>query len=292
MSERRACDILGQHRSTQRYKCTRVDADAALAAALREISAKHRAWGYKLAHRYLRRKGWVVNRKRVLRVWQLEGLAAQRPRKKRPKLPGDAKNSIWSFPAERPNHVWAIDFKSERLADGRPYRVLNVLDEYTRRSVDTLVDFSITSKKLQDFLQGLFRAHGRPANLRTDNGPEFVTPDLEKWATAHSITLRPVDVASPEQNGLVETFHRTLEREILGLEHFPSILEARTVINNWRVKIYNSDRPHSSLQDLTPNEFLQACRRASRTGDTLPKPTPERRAKRNRATATPVGGRE
>lgn len=290
LSERRACRIIGQNRSTQRYESTRPGGDDPLVQALRKISADHRAWGYKLAYRQLRRKGWHVNRKRVERLWRLHGLKAQRPHRRRGRVPGEALNSIWALPATAPNHVWAIDFKHGRLEDGRSFRIFNVFDEFGRRSVGTLVDWSIGSRKVQRYLQGLFRAHGKPRIIRTDNGPEFITQELADWALDKGIELRAVEVASPQQNGLVERFHNTLENELLAWERFPTILEARVVIDNWRIKVYNADRPHSSLNDLTPNEFLLEYRRARRMGEELPQSTPVRSPVRARIRAAPAEG--
>lgn len=257
---------------------------------MRHVSKQHPTWGYEQVCRQLKRKGWDLNRKRAHRVWRDNELGKRPKARRKAQVPGNAENSIWAHPSTAPNDVWAIDFKQERLSSGRKYRVLNVFDEYTRRAVGALVQFSVTSSAVEQFLQSLFRAYGKPRYIRTDNGPEFITQSLADWAASHGIELRAVDVASPQQNGLVEAYHKTMEAELLGLEHFDTILEARTVINNWRQKVYNSDRPHGSLQGRTPNEFMEACRRARRTGDTLPQPTPRRRPRRAGVGSAPAEG--
>ncbi|WP_366636859.1 IS3 family transposase [Aquisalimonas sp.] len=272
LSQRRACTILGQHRSTQRYLPTRPEQDAALVAELRRLSRRHKAWGYKMAYKHLRRKGWKINRKRVERVWREAGLTARHvKRRSGKKASGSADNAIWNLPAERPNHVWACDFKTERLANGRPYRILNVIDEYTRRSLGRVVAHSIGARRVQQELTRLFRAHGRPELFRTDNGREFIAESLVQWLSDRGVTAIPVEKASPQQNGLVESFHRTMGRQLLDWERFETLLEAKAVIDDWATN-YNSGHYHQALGDLTPNEFHQACLTALREGHPLPLP--------------------
>jgi putative transposase len=215
VSERHACRIVGQHRSTQRYASTGHDADEQLAVELRRLAARHPYWGYKSAYRDLRRRGWVVNRKRVERVWRDQDLKARRKQQSGKKAAGSAENAIWTLPATRPNHVWALDFIGERLESGRPYRVLNVLDEYTRRCLASVVASSIGARRVEQELETLFRAHGRPSIIRTDNGREFIAETLTSWLADQGVEARPVEKASPQQNALVETFHNTMRRELL-----------------------------------------------------------------------------
>ena len=271
-SERRACRIIGQHRSTQRYEPTRDLLDGDLARELRKISRQHPQWGYKMAHKQLRRKGWKVNRKRVARVWREQGLKATTlKRTSGPKALGSAENSIWNLPPLRPNYSWALDFKEERLSNGRPYRILNVLDEYTRRRIGGLVDSSIGARKVQQELERLFRAYGRPEIIRTDNGSEFIAGILADWLTEQGVEPKPVEKGCPQQNGYVESFHRTMGRYLLNWEKFDTLLEARVMIDHW-CKQYNTGHYHSSLGDLTPNEFHMAWHKANREGLPLPEP--------------------
>lgn len=256
VSERRACQLVGQHRSTQRYHAQARSDDADLARELHRLSGKHPYWGYKSAHRELRRRGWMVNRKRVERVWRDEGLKAHTRRRAGRKAAGSAENAIWNLPARAPNHVWALDFISERLASGRPYRVLNVIDEYTRRGLASIVDTTIGARRVQQELETLFRAHGRPGIIRTDNGSEFIADLLAEWLVDQGVDPRPVEKASPQQNAYIETYNRTMRRELLNWESFDTLLEARVVINAWRGG-YNTHRAHSALCDKTPLQYYK-----------------------------------
>ncbi len=197
-----------------------------------------------------------MNRKRVERVWREQDLRARRKQRSGKKALGTAENAIWTLPATRPNHVWALDFIGERLEGGRPYRVLNVLDEYTRRCLASVVATSIGARRVEQELERLFREHGRPGMIRTDNGREFVAETLTAWLHGQGVDARPVQKASPQQNALVETFHRTMRRELLDWESFDSLLEARVVIEAWRRR-YNTERQHTSLNDRTPDEFMK-----------------------------------
>lgn len=272
LSERRACEILNQHRSTQRYEPLRPDLDEPLARELKRIANRKPSWGYKRAAKYLRHDlGWKVNDKRVRRVWSELGLKAAPPRRTGKKALGSAENAIWNLPPQRPHHVWALDFKEDKLSCGRKYRILNVIDEYTRRSIGCVVDFSINAKRVQTELNRLFRAHGRPGMIRTDNGREFIAIVLADWLVGRGIEPRPVEKGKPQQNGYIESFHSTMERDLLAWEHFDTLLEARTLIQRWCKKDYNAEHRHGGLHNLTPNEFAHAFRLALKSGSVLPK---------------------
>ena len=276
VSERRACEVLGQWRSTQRYELQRDQLDEPLTVELRRLSDKNKSWGYDRAYRQLRKRGWVVNRKRVRRVWADAGLRPVKPRKHGKKALGSAENSIWNLPCEYPNHVWSLDFIQGRLSSGKPYRVLNVLDEYSRRSLGRVVAFSIGARRVQQELERLFRAYGKPGMIRTDNGREFIADILADWLTGKGVQPRAVEKASPYQNGYVESFHATMRRDLLNWEHFDSLLEARTVIENFCVTTYNDQHLHSSLGGHTPNEFMRAWRAAKRAGEPTPTSRPRK----------------
>jgi len=276
VSERRACKVLGQHRSTQRYEPQREALNEPLEAALRQLSKDHKSWGYNRAYQRLRKRGWAVNRKRVRRVWADAGLRAAKARKHGKKAFGGAENSIWNLPCEYPNHIWALDFIEIKLASGRPYRMLNVIDEYTRRSIGRVIAPSIGARRVQQELERLFRAYGKPGMIRTDNGREFIADILADWLMSKGVQPKAVEKASPYQNGYVESFHATLRRDLLNWEHYHSLLEARTVIDNFCRVTYNDQHQHSSLGGLTPNEFARACRAAKRAGEPLPISTPRK----------------
>jgi transposase InsO family protein len=243
-----------------------------------------------MAYKHLRRQGWDVNRKRVHRVWrECELRATPTKRASGQKALGSAENSIWNFPPERPHHVWSLDFKHDVTSNGTPYRILNVIDEYTRRHMGVLVDRSIGTRKVQQHLERLFRAHGRPGIIRTDNGREFIAGELGVWLTGQGIDPRAVEKGRPQQNGYIESFHRTMGRYLLDWEKFDSVLEARTVIAAW-CKTYNSGHYHSALDDLTPNEFARAWYKATRDGEPTPSPQLRRAPGQRYARTTPVGG--
>lgn len=272
VSERRACRVLGQNRSTQRYEPERPQVNEPLLAELRRISRTHKSWGYDRAYRHLRKKGWHVNRKRVQKLWADNGLTASRPKRTSGKKAlGGAENSIWNLPPLHPNHAWALDFIEPKLASGKSYRVLNVLDEYSRRRLGSVVAFSIGARRVQQELERLFRAYGKPGIIRTDNGREFIADLLAEWLIEKGVRPCAVEKASPYQNGYIESFHATMRRDLLNWEHYHSILEARAVIEKFCSVTYNDQHLHSSLGGLTPNEFMREYRAAKREG----RPTPE-----------------
>jgi len=272
LSERRACEILGQHRSTQRYQPQRPDLDEPLARELKRIANRKPSWGYRRAAKYLRHDlGWKVNDKRVRRVWNEHGLKASPPRRTGKKALGSAENAIWNLPPEHPHHIWSLDFVEQRLSNGRKYRILNVIDEFTRRSLGCVVEHSINSKRVQDELNRLFRAHGKPGMVRTDNGREFIAGTLANWLGERGVDPRAVEKGKPQQNGYIESFHSTMGADLLRWEHFDTLLEARTLIQRWCKKDFNAEHRHSGLYDLTPNEFAHTYRQALKSGSVLPK---------------------
>jgi putative transposase len=170
VSERWACRVTGQHRSTQRHEPTRADDDAALRAELRNISAQRPRWGYRRAHHRLRQEGWEVNRKRVQRLWREEGLRVPQRKRKRRRL-GDSTVPAARLRAERPNHVWAFDFQFDQTADGRALKLLNIVDEFTREALVMLVARSIDADRTVSELERLVSERGAPEHLRMDFVP-------------------------------------------------------------------------------------------------------------------------
>jgi putative transposase len=182
VSERWACRVVGQHRSTERYEPKRADDDAALRVALRQFSADHPRWGYRRAHHQLRQDGWSVNRKRVQRLWREEGLRVPQRKRKRRRL-GDSttETAAKRLRAERPNHVWAFDFQFDQTADGRALKLCNIVDEFTREALVMLVARSIDADSVIGELERLIALHGAPEHLRMDNGPEMTAHALQDW---------------------------------------------------------------------------------------------------------------
>jgi putative transposase len=256
VSERWACRVVGQHRSTQRYERARAGDDAALRARLREISRERPRWGYRRAHHRLREEGWEINRKRVARLWREEGLRVPVRRRKRRRL-GDSTVPAQRLRAERPDQVWALDFQHDQTADGRVIRLLNVVDEFTREALEMLVARSIDADATVAALERLVAARGAPEHLRMDNGPELTAHALQDWCRFSDTGTTYIDPGSPWENPYVQSFHSRVRDELLDVEQFSCLAEAKVVISDWR-EDYNHNRPHSSLGMLAPAVFAAA----------------------------------
>jgi putative transposase len=252
LSERRACTISGQHRSTQRHKPPRKGArDDALRERLRKLSAEHPRWGYRLAWGRLREEGWAVNRKKIQRLWREEGLRVPQRKRKRHRV-GDSTVPAKRLRAERPNHVWALDFQFDTTTDGRTLKLLHVVDEHTREALAIRVARSIDADHAVGVLDQIGRERGtRPELIRMDNGPEMTANALRDWCREGSSGRSFIEPGSPWQNPFVESFGSRVRDEVLSVEAFDSLLEAKTVIEDWR-QIYNQKRPHSSLGWTAP----------------------------------------
>jgi transposase InsO family protein len=261
VSERRACQLLGQHRSTQRYRRLPAEYELRLVARMNELAAQHPRYGYRRIWSLLRGEGWRVNRKRIERLWRLEGhrVPPRRAMKSGKKALGTGEQAIWSLPATAPNHVWSYDFMGTRTRDGGPVRILNVVDEYTRVAVGCRVARSIGSRDVIAELKNLFDRHGRPAVLRSDNGREFIAETLTGWLAEQGVKTAFIEKGSPQQNAFVERFNGTMRDELLNGEEFDSLLEARVVIGNWLVE-YNTLRPHRGLGMLTPAAYAASIK--------------------------------
>jgi putative transposase len=249
VSQRRACKLLDQPRSTQRLvPPVPGEFEERLRAWLRKFAVDRPRWGWRRAYIGLRAEGWTVNRKRVRRLWREEGLRVPaRGRRKPPR--GDG--VVGAFCPIRPNVLWAMDFQFDQTSDGRNLKLLNIIDEFTREALATDVERSITADMVVASLDRLAGLRGNPAYLRFDNGPEFIAGVVADWAKDHGAEFVFNDPGSPWQNAWVESFNGRLRDELLNGERFDSLLEARVVINDWRHD-YNSNRPHSSLGNLTP----------------------------------------
>jgi putative transposase len=260
VSERRVCAALGQHRSTQRKVPRGRDDEDRLTAAIIELARQYGRYGYRKITALLREAGWLVNAKRVERIWRREGLKVPPRQPKRGRLWLDDGSCVRLRP-ERPNHVWAYDFVEDRTHDGRKFRMLNVVDEFTHECLAiaegdpsetrTAKPSPRVARKLKaadviDVLSDLFILRGVPAHIRSDNGPEFVAKEVQKWITAVGAKTAYIAPRSPWENGYVESFNARLRDELLNGEIFYSLREAQVVIESWR-RHYNSLRPHASL---------------------------------------------
>jgi len=254
VSERRACRVLGQPRSTQRHEPARPDLDGQLVKEMGELRRKRPRYGYRRIWRELVRKGWRVNRKRVHRLWKEAGWQIrQKARKRRGR--GSSENACSLLRAERRNHVWSYDFVHDRTESGRQLKFLPIVDEFTREDHALEVDYSITGEDVVDTLSYLFQVHGEPEFIRSDNGPEFISKAVRDWLKSSGVKTLFIEPGSPWENAFVESFNSRLRDELLDQEVFTSLTEARVLAEQYRV-FHNLDRPHSSLGYLTPAEFV------------------------------------
>lgn len=245
MSQRRACKTLHQHRSVQR-RLRRVRSDeAALTAAITELARHYGRYGYRRITALLKQTSWHVNSKRVERIWRQEGLKVPARQPKRGRLWLNDGSCIRLRP-ERPNHVWAYDFVTDRTTSGKAFRMLTVVDEYTRECLAIVVDRKLNATHVLDTLAELFIQRGPPEHIRSDNGPEFCADVVKKWLGRLQVKTLFVEPGSPWENGYVESFNGKLRDELLSGEVFTTLREAQVLIGNWR-EHYNRQRPHSSL---------------------------------------------
>ncbi len=253
VSERRACRVLGQARSTQRYESKRPDLDRLLVDRMDELRREYPRYGYRRICRLLAREGWRVSRKRVHRLWKEAGWQIRTKAKKKRRV-GSSENGSAQYRALHRGHVWSYDFVFDRTEDGRQLKFLPILDEYTRESLALEVDRSITGEDVVDTLAYLFEIHGEPEFIRSDNGPEFVSDAVRSWLKTADVRTLFIKPGSPWENPYVESFNSRLRDEFLNREVFTSLTEAQVLAEQHRV-YHNLDRPHSSLGYLTPAEF-------------------------------------
>jgi len=222
---------------------------------LRRFSKDHPRWGWRRAFHQLKREGWRVNKKRIQRLWRLEGLKV--PYRKRKKPLRGVGTSVGAMSPICPNAIWALDFQYDQTTDTRPLKFLNILDEFTRECLDTHVDRSINADHLCAVLDRLATERGAPAYLHCDNGPEFVAQVLADWCRFNGSATTFIDPGSPWQNAYVESFNSRFRDEHLNGQLFDTVLEAQVLADIWRDE-YNLIRLHSSLGYVPPVEFKQA----------------------------------
>jgi putative transposase len=247
------------HRGSCRYRRRERD-DAALRARLREIAAERPQFGYRRLHRMLRREKeqgvakWVVNHKRVYRLYQEEGLAMRC--KKRKRFRAEARVPL-VLPT-RANQVWTMDFTRDSLASGRKFRTLNLMDGFTREAPRIEVDTSLPGLRVVRMLEEVQQVRGVPEAIQVDNGAEFISRAVDQWAYAHGVALHFIEPGKPVQDAFIESFNGKFRDECLNQNWFVSLNDARQIIEAWRVD-YNTVRPHSSLGYLTPEEFAASA---------------------------------
>ena len=239
------CRVLGQPQATQRKAPKTADDEAALTQDIIALARQYGRYGYRRVTALLRDAGWLVNKKRVERIWRQEGLKLPQRQPKRSRLWLNDGSCIRLRP-ERPNHVWAYDFVEDRTHDGRKIRMLNIVDEFTREALAIRVARRLNSNDVIDVLSDLFILRGVPGFIRSDNGPEFIAKALQAWITAVGAQTAYITPGSPWVNGYIESFNARLRDEFLNGEIFYTLQEAKILIEAWR-RQYNTIRPHSSL---------------------------------------------
>lgn len=245
VSERRACQVLGQPRATQRRPAHVPDDEPPLVRRMVELAAQYGRYGYRRVTALLRAEGFRVNHKRVERLWRREGLKVPAKQPSRRRLWLNDGSCVRLRPAHR-DHVWSYDFVKTRTSDGRAVRLLAVIDEYTRECLAIDVARRVSADDVLERLGRLFTLRGVPGHLRSDNGPEFTAKAVRQWLGKVGVTTLYIEPGSPWENGYVESFNGKLRDELLNAEIFDTLLEARVLVERWR-QDYNRVRPHSSL---------------------------------------------
>lgn len=249
LSERRACGLIGIDRTSNRYRSKRAN-DLALKERMLAHAVENPRYGYRRLYFLLKRDGFIVNHKRVYRLYRLEGLMVKRRKRKRV-----ATTSRRVFETlSRPNQRWSMDFTLDSLGNGRRFRTLNVVDDFTRECLAIEVDFSLPGIRVVRVLSELLARRGKPDTIVVDNGPEFAGLTLDQWAYEQGVSLRFITPGKPIENAYIESFNGKFRDECLNQHWFYTLRHARVLIGAWRQK-YNTFRPHSSLGGLAPEEF-------------------------------------
>ena len=266
VSERRACQVIGQPRGTQRYASKLPNKDKRVVQRMLELVRRRPRFGYRRIGALLRQEDEFakINVKHVYRLWRQEGLKVPQTQRKTRRL-GSSDQGVVRRRAEHVNHVWCYDFVKDQTLDGRPLKFLPIEDEYTRECLALEVARSITAADVIQVLQYLFEVRGAPQFIRSDNGPEFISDAMADWAGTRT-GLFYIPPGSPWHNGYVESFNSRLRDECLNINSFYSLLHAQVVIGGWKTE-YNHDRRHSSLGYLAPVDYARQCTHQSETDD-------------------------
>jgi putative transposase len=249
-SERTSCDLVGISRTGFRYQA-KPKGDQAIRKRLLELATKHPSYGYLFLHGLMKSEGLVCNKKRTYRIYTELGLQVRTKKRKkliRPRMP--------MFVPNRPNVRWSMDFVSDQLANGRRFRVLNVIDDFTREMVGQLTAFSISGRQVGRFLSELIETRGKPGQVVCDNGTEFTSKAMFFWQQLTGVKLGFIQPGKPTQNAFIESLNGKFRSECLDQNWFKSIEQAIEKINQWRSH-YNTVRPHSSLGYMTPVAFAE-----------------------------------
>lgn len=251
VSERRACRATRIPRSTIRYE-RRAPDDGELRRRLKELALQRRRWGSPMLTTLLRREGFTDNHKRIERIYAEEGLQVRKRKKRRQ----TAAPRIAIPTPTTPNKRWSMDFVSDALYDGRRFRCLTVIDDFSRECPIIVVDTSLPGHRVAQVLDGIGGSRGLPEIIVCDNGPEFTSQALDWWANERSVKLAFINPGKPVENAFIESFNGKFREECLNEHWFTSLRDAQEKIEAWR-RDYNRNRPHSSLGNKTPEEFLR-----------------------------------
>lgn len=268
ISESRACKVVHQSRSTQRYESRSTDYGEKVRAHVIELAKKYGRYGYRRITALMRNEGWMVNHKRVQRIWREEGLKVPQKQPKKGRLWLNDGSCIRLRP-EYENHVWSYDFVQDQTHDGRKFRMLTIIDEFTRKCLAIKVKRQLKSIDVLETIANLFLIHGCPDHIRSDNGSEFKSDFIRAWLKAIGVKTLYIEPGSPWENGYNESFNGKLRDELLNGEIFYTLKEAQVLIEMWR-EDYNTIRPHSSLgyrppapETILPKDNLLVMRTVS-----------------------------
>ncbi len=259
LSKRRACKIIDFNRSTGQY-LPRPRDDDAVKKRMRGLAYQYKRYGSPKLHALLKKESLVINHKRTERIYKEEGLSLRRKASKKKILP----LRIPMPPASNPNEVWSMDFMSDTYADGRKFRVLTIIDDFSRVSPGILAHRSIPGKKVTDFVDQISVFYGYPERIRVDNGPEFISSTFHCWATRRNIAIEHTRPGKPSDNAYIESFNSIFRDECLNQHWFLNLHDAQEKIETWR-RTYNEERPHGSLNNQTPVEFVKEQKASSKT---------------------------
>lgn len=276
VSERRACNVLEQPRSSQRYEPSVRDDEPALVKHILELVRQFPRYGYRMICGKLRQLGWTINPKRVYRLWKELGLKVPQKKRKKRRL-GNSSNASHRRRAEFPNDVWSWDFVFDRTDRGKLLKWLVIVDEYTRENLCLEVEYNITSENVIKYLADLFRTRGLPNHIRSDNGPEFIATAIRSWLEKLNVETLYIEPGSPWENAFAESFNSRFRDEFLALEIFDNLTAAKRLTSSYQTN-YNEHRPHSALDYQTPTEF---ARQRSVSVATLPQQNAAGKTKAN-----------
>ena len=258
ISIRRACRLAGLSRTVLTYEPKPAPENAAIRMRMIELAYERRRFGYRRIHVLLRREGVQANHKRIERLYRLAGLTV-RSRRRRARIALERQPLL--LPAAA-NEVWSMDFVMDRLADGRRLKALTIVDDFTKEALEIALDHGMGSHYVVRVLEDIVRFRGKPASIRTDQGPEFTSRALDQWAYRHGVNLKLIQPGKPAQNGYIESFNGKFRDECLNEHWFLTLAEARVIVAAWR-RDYNEARPHSALAYQTPSQFAALHRSSS-----------------------------